>query len=518
MKIPKLVEELSDEEKPFLIYNGSRISYREFDEITDSLAASLLKMGFKRGDRLAIIALNQPEWLYAFFAANKIGVGVVALNVRYREAELNYMLNNSSAKGLISLSRFGDFDYVDFFKRKRDAFPELEKLIFIGESDEISFDDLIKEADRDADKELVEKAEEKVSGNDTSVIIYTSGTTGKPKGANITHRSILSSSRALAEHMRCSDKDVLIGHMPLNHVGGISCTILSATQFRATVVLIPAFIPNKILEAIQQHRATVFAGVPTMFLMLFNADFEAYDVSSLRLVVVGGSNAQPELLKRMRAGFPNATIMNLYGLSESSGACICTPLNDDFDDIVESIGKPIDEYEIMIADDSGNPVPDGEVGELAIKGGCVCDGYIGLEEKTKESFRDGWLFTGDMAYKKGDRVYFMGRKKEMYVQGGYNVYPAEIENVLIRHPKVFMVAVIGVPDDFYGEKGVAYIIPKGEVTETTEAEIKEYCAKYLADYKVPKEIIFKKELPLTPAGKIQKSLLLKMYAEEKHIR
>ncbi len=410
---------------------------------------------------------------------------------------------------MISLPSFGDFNYVEFFENKRDVFPKLEKLIFIGESnasDGLSFDELI----NDADKELVEEVEKNVSENDTSVIIYTSGTTGKPKGANITHKSILSSSKALAEHMRCSERDVLIGHMPLNHAGGISCTILSSAQFKASVVLIPAFIPDKILEAIQEYKATVFAGVPTMFLMLFNTNFENYDVSSLRLVVVGGSNAQPELLKRMKENFPNATIMNLYGLSESSGACICTPLDDDFDDIVESIGKPIDEYETMIVDESGKPLPGGEVGELVIRGDCVCDGYMGLEEKTRESFRDGWLFTGDMAYKRGERVYFMGRKKEMYIQAGYNVYPAEIENVLIKHPKVYMVAVIGVPDDFYGEKGVAYIIPKGEVTE---AEIKEYCSKYLADYKIPKEVILERELPLTPAGKIHKSLLLKRYME-----
>jgi fatty-acyl-CoA synthase len=312
--------------------------------------------------------------------------------------------------------------------------------------------------------------------------------------------------------MRNSEEDIILGHMPLNHVGGISCSILSAMHFGSTVILIPAFVPELVLDAIQRYRATIFAGVPTMYLMLFNSNFEKYDVSSLRLVVIGGSNAQPELLKRIKAGFPNATVMNLYGLTESSGACICSPLDDSFEDILDSIGVPIGDYEVMIVDEKGQPLPDGEVGEIAIKGDCVCSGYIGLEEKTKESFRNGWLFTGDMAYKRGNRIYFMGRKKEMYIQAGFNVYPAEIENVLIKHPKVFMVAVIGVPDEFYGEKGVAYVVPKGEVSEE---ELKEYCARYLADYKVPKEFIFEETLPLTPAGKIQKSELLKMYMERK---
>lgn len=509
--VPELLEHVSSFDKPFFIYQGEAVTYREFDRITDEIATAFLRMGLKKGDRVGIIALNQPEWLYTFFAANKVGIGVVALNVRYREAELEYMLNNSSAKALVSLPELDGFSYVEFFEKNKERFPELQHLIYIGSTGSGSgtpFESLLGEVD----ERLIEQAESEVEEQDTSVIIYTSGTTGKPKGANITHKSILSSSRALGEHMRNSEEDIILGHMPLNHVGGISCSILSAVHFGATVILIPSFVPELVLDAIQRYKATIFAGVPTMYLMLFNSSFEKYDVSSLRLVVIGGSNAQPELLKRIRAGFPNATVMNLYGLTESSGACICSPLDDSFDDMLDSIGVPIGDYEVMIVDENGQPLPDGEVGEIAIKGDCVCNGYIGLEEKTRESFRNGWLFTGDMAYKRGNRVYFMGRKKEMYIQAGYNVYPAEIENVLIKHPKVFMVAVIGVPDDFYGEKGVAYVVPKGEVSQE---ELKEYCARYLADYKVPKEFIFEESLPLTPAGKIQKSELLRMYVERK---
>jgi fatty-acyl-CoA synthase len=308
-----------------------------------------------------------------------------------------------------------------------------------------------------------------------------------------------------------------MGHMPLNHVGGLVCGILTSMTATASVVLIPFFMPNAVLDAVQRYRVTVLGGVPTMFHMFFNTNFDDYDVSSIRLVVVGGSSPQPELMRKIREKFPSAKIMNLYGLSESSGACILSPLVDDVNELFDErgmplLGTPIDDYEVRIVDDDGNPLPDGEVGEIAVKGDCVCNGYIGLEKETQDAFRDGWLFTGDLGYKKGNMVYFMGRKKEMYVQAGYNVYPAEIENVLLTHPKVFMAAVIGVKDEFYGEKGVAYIVPREEVSEK---ELKEYCAKYIADYKIPKEFIFTSTLPLTPVGKVQKSELLKKYEMEK---
>jgi fatty-acyl-CoA synthase len=508
--IPELLNEVSKTEKPFLISNGEVVTYRDFVRKTDEVATAFIELGLKRGDRIAIIALNQLEWLYTFFAANRIGVGVVALNVRYREAELKYMLNNSSAKAVVSLPEFGGFDYVSFFRQS--DFPKLEHHIYLGDVDNaMSFRDLF----GGVDSEAIGKMEKEVSDNDTSVIIYTSGTTGRPKGANITHKSILSSSKAQTIHTSCTDSDTVMGHMPLNHVGGLSCGILTAMHALASVVLIPVFIPNTVLDAIQRNGATILGGVPTMFQMFFNTNFDDYDVSSLRLVIIGGSNAPPELLRKIREKFPKAKIMNLYGLSESSGACICSPLEDDVGRLMDKrgmplLGIPLNEYEVRVVDDEGKPLPDGEVGEIAVKGDCVCNGYIGLEDKTREAFKDGWLLTGDLGYKRGNFVYFMGRKKEMYVQAGYNVYPAEIENVLLTHPKVYMVAVIGVKDEFYGEKGVAFVIPKGEVNEE---ELREYCAKYIADYKIPKKFVFTTSLPLTPAGKIQKSELLKMYEE-----
>ncbi|WP_290597791.1 MULTISPECIES: class I adenylate-forming enzyme family protein [unclassified Archaeoglobus] len=505
--IPQLLNELADIERPSIFYNDEGFSYKDFVKKVDEVAYGLKKLGLGKGDRVAIIALNQPEWLYTFFGSTKIGIEVVALNVRYREAELNYMLTNSRAKAVVCLPEFAGFDYQSFFAKA--DFPNLEYEIYIGDSERgIPFSELEGET-----SDGIEKMSQEVTENDTAVIIYTSGTTGRPKGAKLTHKSLLSSAVAERDHINATESDVGSIHLPLNHVGGVTCTLLTVLTAKGSVVLVPYFDPNKVLSIIENHKVTIFGGVPTMYHMLFNTNFDEYDVSSVRVAIIGGSAPLKDLVVRIREKFKNAKIMHLYGLTESSGACLLSPLVGDVESLFDPrgmpvLGLPIDGYQVKIVDDRGNELPEGEVGEIAVKGDCVCDGYVGLEKETSEAFRDGWLFTGDLGYKKGNLVYFMGRKKEMFVQAGYNVYPAEVETILISHPKVAMVAVIGVKDEFYGEKGVAYVIPEGDVTEE---ELRDYCSKYIADYKIPKEFIFTNTLPLTPIGKIQKSELIKMY-------
>jgi fatty-acyl-CoA synthase len=281
-------------------------------------------------------------------------------------------------------------------------------------------------------------------------------------------------------------------------------------------VLVPSFHPKEVLEATDKHKVTIFAGVPTMYVMVLNySDFKKYDLSSVRMCIVGGSNVEPQLCQDISKNFPNARVMNLYGLSETSGACVLSRLDDGIEKVSESIGVVIDNFKVKVVDDKRQELPTGEIGELAFKGDCVAKGYFGLEEETRESFGlDGWLYTGDVGYLDEDGyVYLKGRKKEMYIQGGFNVYPAEIENLLIKHPKVAVAAGIGVPDPVFGEVGRFYIIPK-EGMEVTEDELMKYCREKLADYKVPKQFVFVKELPLTPAGKINKSLIKQWYHEK----
>ncbi len=501
--------------RPFFYVDDRVYSYEKLDELSDRFATALLEHGVQKGDRIAILAYNQPEWLIAFFAAAKIGAAVVALSVRYRDTELEYMLNQSKVKLLVSIDATPEFCFRDFFASFREKIPTVQQFVFIGEGfpGSLSFDELLK-TDRRPD--LLAEAGQACSECDTMSIIYTSGTTGRPKGALLTHKSMLASARAQAAHFDIQETDITAAHMPFNHVGGLTCAVLTALVSRSSLVLIPNFRPDLVLEAIDKYRITVFGGVPTMFVMMFNMPrFHEFDVSSVRLCIAGGSNVEPQLCREIVEKFPSTKLVNLYGLSETSGACIISPMNDSLEKVMQSIGKPIGDFQAKVIGKDGEELPPGEIGELAIQGACVVAGYDGLEDATKEAFSaDGWLYTGDMAYLDEEGyVYLKGRKKEMYIQGGFNVYPVEIENLLTTHPKVAIAAGIGIPDPVFGEVGRYYILPKAGY-EVTEDELLAFCRQHLADYKVPRQFVIVDDLPLTPAGKVQKSLLKQMAAAE----
>ena len=280
-------------------------------------------------------------------------------------------------------------------------------------------------------------------------------------------------------------------------------------------VLIPVPDLDNIVKQTGIYKPTLFGGVPTLYTLLFmNENFNKFDSSHVKIAIAGGSNVEPTLLKQLNVTFPNAMLMNLYGLSESSGALVLSPWESDFDTTVRSIGKPIGDFKVKAIDSEGNKVKTGEMGELCFKGESICRGYFEMPEETKETFdSDGWLHTGDMGSLNDEGyITLMGRKKEMYLHGGYNVYPVEIENVLAKHPKVLMAAGIGIPDPVLGEIDRYYIIPQPG-TAPTEEELNEYCRELLADYKVPKQIVFRDTLPLTPVGKIMKKKLKEDFEE-----
>jgi fatty-acyl-CoA synthase len=406
-------------------------------------------------------------------------------------------------------------DYAAFFESFRKNIPSVKEFIFIdgaGFEGCHSFESLL---NCEVDRAALDKARSAVEPEDLMIIIYTSGTTGRPKGAAITHRSQLAAARAQAEHTGISPDDLLPLALPFNHVGGISCGILTALLGKATCVLIPMFNPDEIIRLSMKYPPTVWVGVPTMHaLLLMNEDIKLLDTDAIKIVVTGGSNGEPALLKRLNETFPNATILNLYGLSEASGTLVMSTWDSDFDTTVRSIGKPIGDFEVRVVDSKGNKAALGETGELHFRGDAVAAGYFRMPDETRETFdADGWLHTGDVGYIDPDgNIILMGRLKEMYIQGGFNVYPVEVENVLTKHPKVAMAAGIGVPDPVMGEIGRYYIIPEPG-TDPTEEEIKQYCREHLADYKIPRQIVFRNSLPLTPVGKIMKSTLKQEYNE-----
>lgn len=486
--------------RPVLIFDDVPITYAELDYASDMVAAGLIARGRKRGDRIGLIGMNRPEWLVVYLAAAKLGCIVVAISVRYREGELLHMLGQSECEMLVTPRAAGDFRYEGYLEKLQEKLPRLKEIVYLDHD----ASPLHGQVDRD---ELDARAKE-IEPLDPIMLIYTSGTTGVPKGATLTHRSQLASAKAERDHIKMTENDVGTLAMPLNHVGGITCAFMTSVTARAASILMPAFSPKFFVDQIKKHGATIFTGVPTMLtLALREPGLEDLDASKIRVIITGGSNVEPALYDALHARFPNAAFMNLYGLSETSGATVMSSWNSPPDVISISIGRPLEGVALEIRDAEGKNVPQGETGEIWIKAPMVVAGYWAMHEETNAAFTDGWLHTGDLAYLDPQgNVVLRGRKKEMYIQGGYNVYPVEVENVLARHPAVLMVAGIGIPDDVLGEVGCYFIVPK-EGVKVTDEELIDFCRDKVANYKVPRRIIQRAELPLTPAGKIQKAAL-----------
>ena len=490
------------------IDHGRHYSFQGVNEVANFLANRFAAAGIGKGDRIAIIALNQIEWVYAFFAAAKLGAVIVGLNVRYREMELDYMLKDSMAKAVVSLSEYSGFNYARYFSEAEERLPDLKHWIYLdalGNAGEMLFSSLLPGGDH----VVVSSTDERfVDPEDPLMIIYTSGTTGKPKGAALTHQSILAAATAQAEHIRATSDDVIQLASPLNHVGGSTCGIITFLLVGGTCELVPVFKAEKVLEMAAEHPPTVISGVPTMLmLLLMNPKIEEIDLSGVRMVITGGSNVDDTLLTRLQKALPNARLMNLYGLTEASGAIVMTPWDCARDDLMSSIGKPLAGAEIRVSLPNGELAPIGGVGELWFKGLGVLHSYIGPQNRGDTFDSDGWLHSGDLGYvDQRGYVFLVGRKGDMYIQGGFNVYPAEIENVIATHPEVLMVAGIGVPDPVLGEIGRYYVVAKQGST-LKEHDVIEFCRTRIADYKVPRQVVLRDELPMTPVGKIKKSLL-----------
>ncbi len=497
-------------EKPFLIMdNEQSITFRKLDEISDYLASALLEEGFNKGDYLGILALNQVEWLYTYFATAKIGVGLVALDVRCEKLELEYMLKSSKVKGLICNSTSQDFDFASFINNNKTMF-NIKKYIFIGEGfdDSLSFEELIY---REPNRKRIEEAKELIREDDTVAVIYTSGTMGWPKGTMLTNKSILTSAKALVEHLSLDECDSITGSIPLSHYGGLTCTVHAALLSYGKVILIPNPLPESVLEVIHKYKPTVLNEMPANYTKICNyKGTKKYDVSSVKICIVGGSNVDTGICQGIINLFTEASLVNLYGLTETSGACLLTKLSDPVEKAQKSIGVPIGDFQAKIVDSEKNELSVGLVGEIVIKGNCIAKGYLELKEGTQNTFNLGnWLFTGDLGYMDHEGyIYYKGQKAEVFRKGECNIYPVEVEKVISSHHKVSAVAGIGGTDLFFGAVDKYFIIPK-EGVSVKEDELKDYCRKHLADFKVPKEIVFVEQLPLTLSGKVQKFILKK---------
>jgi long-chain acyl-CoA synthetase len=338
--------------------------------------------------------------------------------------------------------------------------------------------------------------------DDTAVILYTSGTTGKPKGAELTHGNLRQNVERCLGLFTPGPGDVILGALPLFHSFGQTCGLNTAVRAGACLSLIPRFDPAKALEILQRDHCTVFQGVPTMYGALLNhPDRESYDTSKLRLCASGGAALPVELLKGFEEAF-GCKILEGYGLSETSP--VASFNHPDMERKPGSIGTPIEGVEMKVVDDDGKEVPQGEVGEIVIKGHNVMKGYWGRDDATAEAIKDGWFHSGDMAKVDEDGYFFIvDRKKDLIIRGGYNVYPREIEEVLYEHPAVREAAVIGMPHDEMGEEvGAAVALKEGE--SVSEDELQKFVKDQVAAYKYPRKVWFVDELPKGPTGKILK--------------
>jgi acyl-CoA synthetase (AMP-forming)/AMP-acid ligase II len=494
---------------PAYIDQQGEHSLKSVDARASQIAQGLLGMGLRRGDRIGLLALNQIEWLQVFFAAAKIGVGVVALSVRYRDTELQYMLADSGAKALFTTRQHEGFDFVQMLERLAPVLPELQHVVVLDaagpDGAQRTLESLITAPGNSV---RLQAAQAEVQPGDLAMVIYTSGTTGQPKGAGLTHASLLASASAQARHIKASPDDMMQLALPLNHVGGITCGVLTHLLGGGVCELVPVFKADLMLDLMARRAPTILTGVPTMLtLMLMSPASRDIDLGSVRLIITGGSNVEQALLMQLRQRMPQAAIMNLYGLSESSGAIVMTPWACSEEELMTSIGQAFPEAEVRVLGAEGLDATGDEVGELLFRGAGVVPGYIGAAARSEAVDAQGWLHTGDLGrMDEAGFIRLMGRKKDMYIQGGFNVYPAEIENFISQHPAVMMVAGIGIKDPVLGEVGRYYVVAKPGVA-VTEDEIRAYCKQHLADYKVPRQIVLRSELPLTPAGKIHKAAL-----------
>jgi long-chain acyl-CoA synthetase len=464
----------------------NELSYAELDERSARLATLLAAKGVGPGDRVGVMLPNVPEFAIAYYGVLRAGAVVVPMNVLLKRREIAFYLSDSGTELLLAWHGFAE-------EARTGAEEAGAELI---EVEPASFAALLDEHEPTAG--LAETEAE-----DTAVILYTSGTTGKPKGAELTHSNLHRNADVTSRTMcAVGSGDVVFGGLPLFHSFGQTVSMNASLMIGATLTLVPKFDPALALETIQRDKVTHFYGVPTMYgALLHHPDRESYDTSSLRTCITGGASMPVEVLHGFEQAF-DAIVLEGYGLSETSPvACSNHP---DRERKAGSIGTPLEGVEIRVVDEDDNEVPQGEVGEIVIRGHNIMKGYWQRPDATEEAMRGGWFHSGDMARTDEDGYfYIVDRKKDLIIRGGYNVFPREVEEVLYEHPKIREAAVVGIPHEQLGEEvGAAVVLHDGE--ELSPEEVSAYVKENLAAYKYPRAVWFLDELPKGPTGKILK--------------
>ncbi len=497
-------------EREAVVSGNVRLTYAQVDAMANQVAGGLTARGIRPGDHVALSCPNIPYFPVVYYGILKAGGVVVPLNVLLTPPEIAYHLNDSDAKAYVCFEGtpelpLGQLGYEGFSRA-----PECEHFILVtaGQAappqavDRPTLSDLMK--DQPTTFEMAERA-----ADDTAVILYTSGTTGQPKGAELTHSNMLLNaivSRDLYLRKLTGERDVMLVALPLFHSFGQTVQMNAMFFHGGTLVLVPRFDPATVLDLFVKEKINFFDGVPTMFWALLNY-VQQHEIATapisehLRLCVSGGAALPVEVLHNFERTF-NLMILEGYGLSETAPAISFNEM--EYERKPGSIGRPLFATEMRLVDDNDQEVPVGERGEIVARGHSIMKGYYSRPEATEEAMRGGWFHTGDIAYQDADGYFFIvDRKKDMILRGGYNVYPRELEEVLMTHPGVSLVAVVGVAHPSLGEEVKAFIVRKPGAT-VTEPELIAWCKERMAAYKYPREIEFREALPMTATGKILK--------------
>ena len=497
-------------------------TYAQFRRDVDEVAASLISLGVKPGHHVAVWATNVPAWFLTFWATTKIGAVLVTVNTAYKIHEVEYLLRQSDTHTLVMIEDCKDSNYKEIMQ---ELCPELETLeagkplycknlpflrniITVGFSMKgcLTWEQMLDRASLIPQEEVRRRAS-MVKPDDVCNMQYTSGTTGFPKGVMLTHSNIINNGKIIGDRMDLSTADRMMIQVPMFHCFGKVLSMTSMMTHGGTLCPLPYFSPKSSLSCINNERITCFNGVPTMFIAMFNhADFAKTNFSYMRTGIMAGANCPADLMRRAADEMNMKEIISVYGQTEASPGCTMGEVNEDIDHRVETVGSAFPGVECKIIDpETGEDLPDGENGEFVARGFNIMKGYYKMPQATNQAIdKEGWLHSGDIACKTEDGYYkITGRLKDMIIRGGENLYPREIEEFYLTHPKVRDVQVVAVPDTRYGEEACAWIIlHKGE--EADENEMREYGNSHMARHKVPRYFIFTKEFPMNAAGKILK--------------
>jgi fatty-acyl-CoA synthase len=485
-------------------------TYAEYRRQVDRLAAGLLALGIKKGDRVGVWAPNCYEWCLTQFATAKIGAILVCINPAYRVFELEFALNKSGCVALVTAQKYLTSDYAGMLRELLDAnkLPQLRHIIATGETPPrgmLRFSDVCAKGEG-GQGQLADIART-LSPDDAINIQFTSGTTGMPKGATLSHFNILNNGRIVAEGMRFSERDRLCIPVPLYHCFGMVMSNLACVSHGAAAVFPnDGFDPVKTLEAVAAEKCTALHGVPTMFIAeLEHPRFREFDLASLRTGIMAGAPCPVEVMKRVQNDMHMKEVLIAYGQTETSPVNHQTTADDPLDKQVETVGRPGPHLEIKLVGEDGNVVPIGQPGEICCRGYSVMQGYWDEPVRTAETIdKAGWLHSGDLGSMDGEGyVRIVGRLKDMIIRGGENVYPREVEEFLFTHPAVQEVQVFGVADRKYGEQVCAWIKLRTGHAPSDE-DIRAFCKDRIAHFKVPRYIRFVETIPMTVTGKPQK--------------